>query len=482
MSITGAINAAKTGLQVTGNRADTVASNIANASTPGYVRRAVSISESLTGGQTTGVRSDGIIRSNNDTLTRERLGLSSDLAQSNILSSAWQTISRQIGDTIDGDGLFNAFSRFADTLSTAALSPESNTGLTALLNAAKSVTNQLNSLASSVGQLRSDTDADISDGVDQVNRSLVAIEDLNKRIAGIDRRTNQAAALFDERQRELDTISQYLPIQSVSRDSGTIDVLTREGVFLLAGTARTIEFTPSSTFEPGQTLASGSLSGLNVDGTDITPGVPTFGAVSSGALGALFQLRDNDLTNLSAQLDSIGADLIARVSDDSVDPTKTPGEAGIFVDTGNSADPGLAGRIHVNALINPESGGNVTRLRDGLGATTGGPPGNNTILNNLLTAVTSVSAINENGLQGSFSSTELAAHFSSVVGQASTSQDAVLSSTEAQFNIIVSAEQSDAGVDIDQQLQDLLLIEQAYAANARVIEVANQLLNRLLEL
>lgn len=482
MSITGAINAAKSGLQVTGNRADTVASNIANASTPGYVRRAVSISESLTGGQTTGVRSDGIVRTNNDALTRERLALSSDLAQSNILSSAWQTISRQVGNTIDGGGLFQAFSNFEDALSTAALSPESTTGLSALLNAAKGVTNQLNSLSSSVGQLRADTDQDIADGVTAVNDSLAAIEDLNKQIAGIDRRSNQAAALLDERQRELDTIAQYIPVQAVPRDSGTIDVLTKEGVFLLAGTARTVEFTPSFAFDPSQTLASGQLSGLTVDGTDITPGAATFGAISSGVFGALFQLRDSDLTQFSAQLDTVSTDLISRLSDDAIDPTKTPGTAGIFVDTGNSADPGAAGRISVNAFVDPNAGGNVTRLRDGLGAATEGPPGNNTILNNLLDAVTSVRSVNQNGLQGSFSSSEISAHLSSIVGQTSVSQDAVLSSTEAQFNIVLSAEQSDAGVDIDQQLQDLLLIEQAYAANARVIEVANQLLNRLLEL
>jgi flagellar hook-associated protein 1 FlgK len=38
------------------------------------------------------------------------------------------------------------------------------------------------------------------------------------------------------------------------------------------------------------------------------------------------------------------------------------------------------------------------------------------------------------------------------------------------------------GVDIDAQMQDLLLVEQAYAANARVIEVAGQMIKQLMEL
>jgi flagellar hook-associated protein 1 FlgK len=35
---------------------------------------------------------------------------------------------------------------------------------------------------------------------------------------------------------------------------------------------------------------------------------------------------------------------------------------------------------------------------------------------------------------------------------------------------------------MDSELQDLVTVEQAYAANARVIEIASQMLNRLMEL
>jgi len=41
---------------------------------------------------------------------------------------------------------------------------------------------------------------------------------------------------------------------------------------------------------------------------------------------------------------------------------------------------------------------------------------------------------------------------------------------------------SETGVDIDSQMQDLLAIEQAYAANARVIEIANQMMQKLMEI
>ena len=482
MSITSALNAAASGLQLSGLRAEIVATNVANASTPGYVRRSLNIGENLVGGQTAGVKLNGVDRSGSDALTRERLALSSDLTQSNILTSAWQSISSQIGNSIDGDGLFKVFADFETALSNAAAAPESSSNLSALLSAAGSISQEFNTLSNDLIDLRSQADLEIAQSVRTLNEALSRVQDLNTQIAGTNRDTNKAAALFDERQRQLDTIAEYLPIQTAQRDSGTIDVLTIEGVFLLASDARTLEFSQSSGFGPDQTLENGSLSGLTIDGTDITPGAPTFGAISSGILGALFQLRDQDLPHLGNQLDTLANDLIARVSDDSIDPASTPGSPGIFVDTDIAAGAGSAGRISLNAAVDPAVGGTVSRLRDGLEATTAGPPGNNSILTNLLSAVQSVQSIDANGLQGNFSSSELAAHLSSVVGQTKVSYETVQSSTLAQHAALVEAEQSETGVNVDTQLQDLLLIEQAYAANARIIEVANQMLNRLLEI
>ncbi len=121
-------------------------------------------------------------------------------------------------------------------------------------------------------------------------------------------------------------------------------------------------------------------------------------------------------------------------------------------------------------------------MRDGLEATGTGPEGNATILNAMLNAVTTVGAVSNGSISGSYSSTELAAHISSHTGQSRISHESINSSIQAQHQALQEAELSETGVDIDVQMQDLLLIEQAYAANARVIEVASQMINRLMEL
>jgi len=482
VTISSAIQAAQSGLRITSLKADVVATNVSNSTTAGYVRRSLVVAENILGGNSAGVRSVGITRAGDEALSAERRSLGSDLSQADLFASTWSTISARVGNTADGSGLFGLFSNFESALSNLAISPESGSDMTATLQAASSLVKEFNALSDFATSLRAETDHEIAIGVDTVNAALKGIEELNGKIARIDRTSSQAAALIDERGRLLDQISDYLPIQTVPRQSGGIDIVTQEGVYLLQTTAKEIEFTPSTVFGPSQTLAGGGLSGLSVGGISITPGTSSYGAVSSGMFGALFTLRDTDLPAFSDQLDTLAGDLIARLSDDAIDPTKTPGAQGLFVDSDGSGDPGLAGRLALNPAIDPSQGGSMWRLRDGIGAISEGASGNATILQNMLDAVTTVRPMNMGGFQGSYSSSELLAQFASTTGQKRVSHEAVFSSTSSQYSIMAEAEISETGVDVDQQMQDLLIIEQAYAANARVIEIASNMIDRLMEI
>lgn len=482
MTLSSAINSAKSGLQITSLKADIAATNVANASTPGYVSRSLVVAEKRVGDSSAGVQAIGISRSQNDALTAERRSLTSDYAQADMLTSTWKTISAQIGDSSEGTGLFKAFSSFESNLTDLALSPESSSNSSAVLSSAKSIVQEFHDLSQMVDSLRAEADREIGNGVDIVNSALKTIEGINGRLSSIDRTSSQAAGLIDERNRALDTISEYMPVEAIDRSYGTIDVITPEGVYLLAGTAREIQFSPTAAFSQGDTLANGTLSGMTVDGVTITPGTSSYGAVSSGVFGALFTLRDQDMPAVGAQLDSLAADLITRLSDDALDPTKTPGEQGIFVDSTGAGGTGLANRIAVNAAIDPVQGGDTSRLRDGLGATTPGATGNSTILDGLLSAFKSTNTVNTSGIQGSFSSVEMVAQFASLAGQKRVQNESVLSSTTSQHTMLLEAEDAQNGVDVDGQMQDLLIIEQAYAANARVIEIASQMLDLLMDI
>jgi flagellar hook-associated protein 1 FlgK len=482
LSLSNAINAARSGLQISGLRADMVATNISNAETPGYVRRSVMLSETMTGNNSAGVRSDGVTRSADAALTTQRMSAGSDAAQANLIASTWGSLSAMVGNTTDGAGLFNLLSNLESAFATAVESPESAAGLNGIIDAASAIIDEFRGLSQHVSAERMEADREIAKGVDTINAALKSIEMLNVKIASSDRSSGGAAALMDERQRVVDTISEYLPVQSVDRPGGQIDIVTREGVFLLAGQAREIQFSPTPGFGPGDTITDGTLSGLSVEGLDLTPGSQSYSAVSSGLFGALFTLRDDDLPAFNAQLDTVASDLLARLSADGVDPTLDPGDPGMIMDTNPGAGAGVAGRLTLNPIIDPQNGGELRHLRDGLGSTNAGPPGDNSILSALFDAMAATRSIGSGRLQGSFTASGLAAGFASVTGQMRLSSEAVQSSAATQHSLLVESERSETGVDVDEQMQQLLLIEQAYAANARVIETANQMLQRLMDM
>ena len=54
--------------------------------------------------------------------------------------------------------------------------------------------------------------------------------------------------------------------------------------------------------------------------------------------------------------------------------------------------------------------------------------------------------------------------------------------SQALSQSLYEAEKLETGVDTDRELQNLLIIEQAYAANARVLETIDQMIQRLMEI
>lgn len=473
------MNAAISGLSVSSRMAEITANNIANVGTAGYVRRSVAISELSSGA---GATVDSVQRHTNDTITQQRSNVSSNLAQSKVLSTTWSNLSAQIGDSLKGTGLFKSVNDFESAIAVAANTPEAGTEANNMLQAAKDVATELNTLSERVRAERESADLAIYAAVETINEKLVEIDELNDQIQTSLDGSNHAASLKDQRRNAIDELANYLPVRTIEREDGTMDVITQEGVFLLASQVRQIEFSIGAGFTGDQTLAGGQLSGLTLAGVDITPGSTSYGAIGSGELAGLFQLRDEDLPEISAQLDSVANDLIARFTDDVADATLNPGDPGLFVDTNAAAGVDSAARIRINSLVDPAQGGEIYRLRDGLGATAEGEIGNASLLNSMLSAMQTSKSINENGIQGRYSATDLSAHISSVAGQKRVSYEAAEAATQTEFDRLLEAEQNVTGVDIDTELQTLLLIEQSYAANARVVQAATQFIQELMEL
>jgi flagellar hook-associated protein 1 FlgK len=138
--------------------------------------------------------------------------------------------------------------------------------------------------------------------------------------------------------------------------------------------------------------------------------------------------------------------------------------------------------LSLNALVDPTRGGESWRMRDGLGATAPGNAGNAEILNALTDALTEQRAPASGSFAGTpHSALDLTAALASQVGADSLREDQKLSFASAQFYEFNQLELAE-GVDTDVELQRLMAIEQAYAANARMIEAVDEMLSTLMRL
>ena len=132
--------------------------------------------------------------------------------------------------------------------------------------------------------------------------------------------------------------------------------------------------------------------------------------------------------------------------------------------------------------MDPDQGGASWRMRDGLNAATPGEVGNATLLQAMTDALTlkQTAASGDFG-SGSYSMSGLAANLTSQVGSDRLFADQRLSFASTQLNELTQRELAD-GVDTDAELQRMMVIEQAYAANARIMQTVDELMDILMRL
>ncbi len=481
MTFTNTLSIATSGLNAATARASVAASNIANANTEGYTRRTVSLEERIVGSSGAGVRIVGTNSVEVQFLTADRMRLAAENAYTSEKATGTERITQLIGDPGVENGLFRSYARFETALKDAAATPESPVLLRQAVDSAQDLANTFNELSARADQERTNADRRIAESVGSINTALQRLEDLNAVPQG-----EITPEITDERQRLVDQINEEIPV-TVRRREGGIDLITDGGVFLLRESASFVEFSATGSVGRSQTLGA-PLSGLVADGIDITPGGSSPQQTTGGRIAALFEQRDTIVPGFQDQLDALASDVINRFADDTVDPTKPVGETGLFVNGASTAPPavneiGVAANIRINAAVDPAQGGENYRLRDGLGATVEGPEGAGAQLNRLVDAfVGGRTAPAILGVAGERSAAELAAEVASSISfDDRNAADAALFAAN-RFDIARDAELQAVGVDTDVELQDLLIIEQAYAANARVIQTVSEMIDTLLSI
>lgn len=481
MSISSAISNAVTGLRAAGRTSEVISANIANVMTPGYGVRDLALSSSQVGG----VSIDGIVRNVDPALLADFRLAEAEFTNATDRTRFLNDFENLLGTADEPNSLAARLSEFEKSLISASSRPDAPERLQIVADSARDLTVLVNKASEDVQRARTDADRNIQVQVDKLNTSLANVKELNSQITRTLVTGGDTSPLLDKRQEIVNDISAMVPLRQVPRDNGQIALYSTGGVILLDGGIAEIEFTAVNQVTPYTTLENGTLSGLTINGYPVRTDSQR-GALGGGSLGAQFEIRDELGTEAQAQLDAYARDLIERFQDPAVDATLAPGDAGVFTDDGIAFDPinenGLALRLSLNALVDDRQGGEVWRFRDGVNAAVPGDVGDSRLLLSMADTLTMQRTPASGAFgSGAFSASNLLASLTSQVSADRAQAEQTLSFASSQFDELTQQILSN-GVDTDEELQRLLIVEQAYAANVRLIEAADDMLQAILRI
>jgi flagellar hook-associated protein 1 FlgK len=518
MGINSAIGNALSGLRVTSRNAEIVSRNVSNAMTAGYTQKTLGVSHQVNGLDPGGVRADGVRRAGDPFLTAARRRDEAAAQNLSAQSEGLRRIADLVLDPQGGDSLHSRYLAFENSLRALADTPESAALQREVADAGRAVAQKLNMLSGEATRIRMDADSDIQRQVETVNRAMRQIAQLNRDIQSAYAADRDASALEDERDRQIDLVNTIIPIKQTRTVNGGMLVTTEGGAMLMNGsTPYALSFEPSGLGVDG----SNALNGLTIMGRT-TGDVRALG-LDGGTLEAAFATRDVHAPTFSGQLDAIAADLAERFQSagfmtDYIDDLDglltpegdpTPDAIGLFTDpeTATLAAPdggryeianlaGFAGRITFNVTVDPRAGGDPGALATG--AYTGAPTPDTTtpgadpqpFFATLYAAFTAQRELTADGpdpggalgLVGRRAPVEMVTEWASLLEVSAGARESEASFRLGAAEALRDEETAKMGVDTDEEMRQLLLIEKAYAANAQVLQVADQMLAELLSI
>ncbi|MCF1710619.1 flagellar hook-associated protein FlgK [Tabrizicola sp. J26] len=482
MSLSLGLSNALSGLTANSRATELVSSNIANALTEGYARREIQLSARGISASGQGVTVAGVLRVSDSVLISDRRAAEANAAGATEIGGFQQAIEDALGTPEDEGSIGAASSSLSVALMEAAASPDSTAMLDSVLRASQDLAAKFRAVSGELQGQRERADDRIAASVDQLNTTLSQIDDLNAQIVRLTSADRDASGLMDQRQRLVDSVAEIVPLREIQRDNGEIALVSTGGAVLLDGRPAVFGFVPAGTITADMSHSTGALSGLTLNGKAITPGIGS-NRLDGGTLAADFAIRDTLAPAYLVRLDAVALDLVERLSDPGVDPT-LGGGARLFTDAGGlvSSTTGLAGRLAVNRSVDPEAGGALWRLREGSGAASESSAGMSSLLSRLNAALKQTVAPSDPAAGTASRSFDglLSDLVSNVSLQRVRAEDAE-SYASARYSAL-RQDELEQGVDSDAEVQALMVIEQAYAANAKVISTIDELLKTLLEM
>src|SRR5262245_41448454 len=345
MSLTQALSAAMSGLRATQSGLALVGGNVANAETPGYVRKTQTQVAIAAGDVGIGVRVTGIDRQLDLYVQRQLQTETSGGAYAGLRADFYSRLQQIYGQPGSDTALETIFNNFTTALQGLTTSPDSGPIRNGVLSSAQVLAQQLNGMTADIQALRTDAEQGLSDTLIKANEAMQRIAAINQQLGGLEPGDSTAVVLFDQRDTYITQLAELMDIRVVPTQSNQVTVFTNSGIQLVGAEAARLTFdgrgvlTAHSAWDADAAQrGAGTITLVSPNGgaTDL---IKT-DAIRSGKIAAYLEMRDQLLPQAQAQLDEIAAAMASALSDRTTAGTPVAGPpAGFDVDVA-SLQPG----------------------------------------------------------------------------------------------------------------------------------------------
>lgn len=530
-----------TGLNAARTAFDTASNNISNVYTPGYNREITVFGQQPVG---QGVTITGIQRQFDQYVAQQLNGANSRTSALDAYQKQIGQIDNLFADP--DAGLAPLMQKFFSSLSVLASAPADPAARQGVVGQAGTLTAQFRSFDQYLADMATGVDGQLGDEVTQINTAAHQIADLNNQIALAKARQGQAPNnLLDQRDQLVAQLSQHVNVRVTVQDSGSYNISVGNGQPLVAGGKQFDLETMRAAADPSQTVigyrdaagnlsemsdatfAGGSLGGLltfrdetlnptrnrlgqlavvfaeslnavHEGGIDLNsdPGQAMFSVgqpnvyanahnAGSATLDAQFDpAKWADVTSADYDLRYDAANATFTIRSGTGDTTTAQldtnnqlhfGGVVITVDPANLAD---GDRFQVQP-VRTAAGGFQSAVTDPAQLAAAGASGQS---GDNETALALADLQNQATVGGHAS---FNAAYASIVGDVGNRANVVKVNLAAQQSLsdqLTAVQQSDSGVNLDEDAANLVRFQQYYQANAKVIQTGSTILDAILNL
>jgi flagellar hook-associated protein 1 FlgK len=458
MSLTAALNTAVTGLATIQTQTSVVSGNIANAQNADYTRKTVQLTTPTAGGEPQAALVAAVVRAAAPELLQDYYDATADYSQLSTAADQARRLAEALGvdDTSGGQTtLESMLTSFEDAVKSLEATPEDASLKALVVQRGQELAKELNRLSGLRSELQYQAQDDIGTGLDTLNEASANIAKLNAQIVSQKAGGYPTGDLEDLRDAEVAKIAGLVGVRTVTSESGVMTVYTDAGTQLAGSTAQSFSYDATT----------GVIS--NSSGADVTSGF------RSGSLRASLNYLDTSAGALASSDGNVGVlekffNQLDSLAQNIADVVNTAYGANIFNYTAGDA----AGTLAVDGTFTADP----TQLDASLMGDV-----QQAMRNTMLTAAQVNSATDPNGLSiANVNIFGLASGVMAYNAKQVSENEANRDTAESLQATVEQKFRSLTGVNVDDELAQLTMLQNNYAALAQVMNAIKEMLDQVI--